>query len=129
MSNTFKTEESFATSTFKRADTVKMYKEDTQIEYPCLVLTCDKLEQFRVSALKGVMNNKSLIVKDGTFSVYVALSGQHVKIGEMDDTRLKFILGNKVFDVFAKRFYRTKDVIFEGEMLYALCKTSSVNRG
>lgn len=110
---------------FKSGDVVKMYKEDTKLEYPCIVLECEKLEIFRVEAMKGVLGNRSLMQDEGLYHVYVSIQGQVVEIGVLPSTKLKFLLGNKIFDVFDKRVHLDKDTTVIGDMLYALCLVPS----
>lgn len=106
---------------FKRGDVVKMYKEGTELSFPCIVLTCEKLEKFRVDALKGVLGNRSLLSDTEMYYVYIEMQGQLVMIGVLPNTRLRYILSSRVFDVFEKRIHLSKDVTVEGDMLYALC--------
>lgn len=118
----FETVESATPKTgFKRGDVVKMYKEDTKLSYPCIVLECEKLEMFRVEALKGVLGNRSLVDTDNQYHVYIAMQGQLVGIGVLPSVKLKILLGNKVFDVFTKRVHLDKNTTVEGDMLFALC--------
>lgn len=126
------TENSFLTvdsanpdSGFKRADVVRMYKEDTKLTFPCVVLTCETLEKFRVDALKGILGHRSLVSNEDQYAVYIHMQNQLVEIGVLPSTKLKFLLGNKVFDVFSKRVHLDAESVLEGEMLYALCMTSS----
>lgn len=107
---------------FKRGDVVKMYKESTKLEYPCIVLTCEHLEAFRVEAIKGLLASRTLTGNSSElYSVYIHMQGQMVKIGQMPNSRLRFVLSNKVFTIFDKRVHPDKDTTVTGEMLYALC--------
>jgi hypothetical protein len=123
---TFDTIDSANESTdFKRGDVVKMYKEDTKLEYPCIVLACEELEMFRIEAMKGVLGNRSLLQDSSLYAVYISIKGQVVQIGVLPNTKLKFLLGNKVFDVFKKRVHLDNATTVEGDMLYALCMVSA----
>lgn len=122
MSNYFDTVESANTgSGFKRGDVVKMYKEGTKLLYPCIVLACEKLEMFRVEALKGILGSRSLLDDKNGYRVYVSMQGQMVEIGVLPNTKLKLLLSNKVFDVFEKRVHLDENTTVEGDMIYALC--------
>lgn len=107
---------------FKRGDVVKMYKEATKLDYPCLVLTCEKLEAFRVEAIKGLLASRSLTGDASElYNVYVHMHGQMVKIGKLPNSRLRFILSNGVFSIFDKQVHLNDTTTVTGEMLYALC--------
>lgn len=128
MSNHFDTVETAVENpNYKRGDVVKMYKEDTKLEYPCIMLKCEKLEMFRVEAMKGVLGTKSLINEDNQYNVYINIQGQIVQVGVIPSTKLKFILSNKIFDIFEKCVHSDAQTTVTGDMLYALCMTSSVS--
>jgi hypothetical protein len=111
---------------FIRGDVVKMYKEGTKLTYPCVMLSCKTLEMFRVDALRGILGNRSLLQDDSLYTIYVNMEGQVVEIGVLPNTRLKFLLGNKVFQVFEKRVHLDDQQTVEGDMLYALCVTTAM---
>ena len=107
---------------FKRGDVVKMYKEATKLDYPCIVLTCEKLETFRVEAIKGLLASRTLTGESTEFySVYINMQEQMVKIGSIPNSRLRFMLSSKVFTPFDKRVHLNSELTVTGEMLYALC--------
>jgi len=110
---------------FKRGDTVKLYKEGSSIKYPHLLLECDKLELFRVEALRGILGKRSLLMDDSYYTVYISMDSQLVEIGVLPAERLKFIISSRVFDVFRKSVARWEGDKIEGDMLYALCLISS----
>jgi len=118
----FKTVDSaHAPSGFKRGDVVKLYKEGTELSFPCIVLSCDKLEMYRVDALKGVLGNRSLLVTEDLYNVYVEMENAMVLIGSIPSTRLKYILGSRIFRPFRKRVHLSPQETIEGDLLYALC--------
>jgi hypothetical protein len=117
-------ESAHAPTGFVRGDVVKMYKEDTKLQYPCIMLSCDSIERFRVDALKGILGHRSLLSDESMYSVYVNMLGQVVQIGVLPNTRLKSLLGNRIFDIFAKRVHPDDHTTVEGDMLYALCMTT-----
>lgn len=107
---------------FKRGDVVRMYKEASKLEFPCIILSCEKLEMFRVEAIRGLLSAKTLTTEEGNnYKVYINLNGDLVQVGEMPDTRLRFVLSSKVFAVFEKRVHTDENTTVTGEMLYALC--------
>lgn len=110
---------------YKRGDVVKMYKESDKLEYPCIMLGCEVLESFRVEAMKGILGSSSLLKDEGLYSVYINLRGQVVKIGVLPNTKLRFLLGNKVFENFDKKVHLDTQTTVTGDMLYALCMTTS----
>lgn len=110
---------------FKRGDKVRLYKEETSIEYPCLILSCEKLELYRAEVLKGFLRGKSLLPAGDVYTLYLNISGQLVKLGEIEKTRLKPVLTSSVFSTFEKKAYLDKDTVIEGDMLFALCVAST----
>lgn len=112
-------------SDFKRGDVVKMYKEDTKLQYPCIMLGCENLEMFRVEAMKGILGSKSVLIDGNNYAVYINMQGQIVQIGVLPNTRLKLVLSNRVFDVFDKKVHLDENTTVSGDMLYALCLSSS----
>lgn len=107
---------------FKRGDVVKMYKESTKLDYPCLVLTCEQLEAFRVEAIKGLLASRTLTGNSSElYNVYIRMQGQMVKIGMLPNSRLRFVLSNRVFNIFDKQIHLDSNITVTGEMLYALC--------
>jgi hypothetical protein len=118
-------ESATADNGFKHGDVVRMYKEGTKLAYPCIMLTCETLDKFRVDAMRGIMGNRSLIADASVYTVYINLQGQIVDIGVLPNTKLRFLLGNKVFDVFNKKIHSDDQTTIEGDMLYALCLSSS----
>lgn len=114
-------------SGFKRADMVRMYKIGKKLEYPCLLLTTeDGLERYHLEVLKGFLARKSLLATDDNYHLYIDMPGNLVKVGELPKTKLKSFLKTKVFDVFKKEIYLDEESVVEGDMLYALCLTTSV---
>lgn len=107
---------------FKRGDVVKMYKESTKLDYPCLILSCEQLEVFRVEAIKGILASRSLTNNGNqVYNVYIHMQGQMVKIGLLPNNRLRFVLSNHVFDVFDKKIHLDDATTVTGDMLFALC--------
>jgi hypothetical protein len=111
---------------FIRGDVVKMYKQDTVLLYPCIVLSCESLERYRVDALTGILGHRSLLEDESMYNVYVSIQGSAVQIGVLPNTRLKSLLGNRIFDIFEKRVHPDSQTTIEGDMLYALCMTTAM---
>lgn len=125
LDNTFETKESQFTDTQYRHDNVvRPYKESKSVVYPHLLLTCDKIERFRVEALKGILKGVSSAVSDDYIDVYMSLKGVKVHIGRLSRKVLKSLLCNKVFSTLDKKIYTDKDTYFEGDMLFAFCSVS-----
>lgn len=111
---------------FKAGDVVKRFKESKKLDYPCIILTCDNLELFRASALKSIIESKSLLDEPDTYNVYIGVKSLNSMqlIGVVKNTRLKHLLSNKIFDVFDKRVYLDERTKIEGDLMYALCVTA-----
>lgn len=110
---------------FIRGDVVRMYKVGTSLSYPCIMLSCEELDKFRIDAMRGILGNRSLLEDESIYNVYINMQGNVIEIGVLPNSKLKFLLGNKVFDVFKKQVHIDKDTTVEGDMLYALCLSSS----
>jgi hypothetical protein len=123
--STFNTVDSHYVSDFTHGDTVKRYKEGTQMVYPYLLMECATLDKFRVDTLIGVLGNRSLLPDILSYNVYVKLGSQVVEVGRLPSNRLKIILESKTFDVFTKSVSREDGDSVEGDMLYALCTTTT----
>lgn len=107
---------------FKRGDVVRMYKEGTQLQYPCIVLSCTHLEAFRVEAIKGVLGSRNLVNSENeNYNVFIDMSGDLIMIGVIPNERLKFVLTNGVFDIFGKKVHLDPETTVTGDMLFALC--------
>lgn len=116
------TDISTANKDFKRGDVVKMYKESTQIEYPCLVLSCETLEMYRVKVIEGLLGCH-VSPPEGTtlYHTYIHMQDQLIKVGVLPAPRLRYILTSKVFDHFGKQVHPDPQTTITGEMLFALC--------
>lgn len=110
-------------SDFKRGDVVKMYKESARLEFPCVVLSCDRIEVFRVEALKGLLVSKTLMQNEGNdiYYVYIYMQGQLVQIGAIPKTRFRHLLTSKVFHTFEKKVHLDENTTITGDLMYALC--------
>ena len=119
----FETVEDRKEADFKRGDVVRMYKEGNHLEYPCLIMSYQNLESFRVDALKAIVRPKGAdnSTPDG-YTVYIHLQNQLVDIGMVTTKRLRHLLDEESFKVFTKEIYLdAQSESIEGEMLYALC--------
>lgn len=108
-------------SGFTKGDVVRLYKNADQLSYPCIVLSCETVENFRVEALRGVLGSRSMLEQTDSYFVYIHFQNTLVQIGQMPATKIKPLLDNKVFDVFKKRIHMDENSCVEGDMLYALC--------
>lgn len=107
----------------KRGNSVKLYREGTSLEYPYLLLQTEKLEMYRIEAMKGILERSNSTQQEDYLNVYIGLSNQYVLIGVLNQSKLKIILNSKVFDTFTKSVSRHEEERIEGDMLYALCLT------
>lgn len=124
---TFETEDSSrGNSKFKHGDVVKTYKEDNKIDYPCIILTCENLQKFRIMAMRGLLSHNSLLLQEGMYSVYVDYQGTLTKVGIISNEKLRSLLTNKVFDVFDKKVYLDASTVVSGDMLFALCAATNM---
>jgi hypothetical protein len=114
-------------SGFKRADMVRMYKLGKRLTYPCLLLTVEGvMENYHSEVLKGFLAPKTLLESDDRYHLYIDIQGTLIKVGEMPNTKLKSFLKTKVFDSFRKEIFLDEERVVVGDMLFALCVTTSV---
>lgn len=120
--DTFDTTDSkFTDNKYRRDNIVRPYNESNTMVYPHLLLSCDKIERFKVEALKGILSSVSSVTREDYIDVYMSLKGSKVHIGKLSRKVLKSVIDNKVFASMEKRIYTDKENFVEGNMLYAFC--------
>lgn len=123
----FETEDTYKTAEFVRGSVVKLYKEGTELSFPCIVLKPQgELEMFRVEVMKGFLTGRSMLEQGDMYRVYVDIDDSLVGIGAIPNTRLKAILTSKVFASFDKQAHLDENTTLSGDMLFALCVASGV---
>ena len=120
-------ESKYTDKKFKTDNVEKAYDEDNKLNYPLLMLYSDKVELFRLEALKGMLK-KPTFLKEGNsgFHVYMNIQDQIVGVGILPWEKLKVILSNKTFSVFDKKVYLDENSVYQDELLYALCFTEVI---
>lgn len=111
------TEVSRGSDDFVAGDVVRLYTEGTELQFPCLVLTCSQIEKFRVEAMRGLLGDTGV---DG-YRVYIHLGGSFVDVGYIPDTKLRIILNDVTFSTFEKTVHLDSQSTYRGDMLHALC--------
>lgn len=124
--STFDTQDSqFHETKYRRDNMIRDYEESNKIPYPHLLLTCTKLDRYKILTLKGMLTSPTSSLKsEGMLDVLMRTASGLNHIGRVSNITLKTILGNKIFDDFNKKIYIDKDTFYEGDMLYAFCGTS-----
>lgn len=129
MEKTFETVESaYKQEGFVKGDTIRSYKEDTGLMYPCIILGCETFESFRGKVLQGLVTQGSLISQEDTYTVYLEVAGQLVRAGIIPNTNLRVLVTDKAYDSFTKKAYLDEHTIITGDMLQALCPSVSYVR-
>lgn len=123
--DTFDTQDSqFHETKYRRDNMIRAYDESNKIPYPHLLLTCDKLDRYKVITLKGMLTSPASTLRtENMIDVLMRTPAGLNHIGRVSNITLKTILGNKIFEDFGKRIYTSKDTYFEGDMMYAFCGT------
>ncbi len=114
-----------ASTQFKRDNVVRQYSEDNKLNFPLLMLSCDKVELFRIEALRGMLRQPNYLGVGDGFNVYIDIQGSLVGIGILDGRLLKSFLSNKVFSSFIKKVMLSEEDVIVGDMMFALCKVSN----
>lgn len=111
------TEVSRGSDDFVEGDVVRLYTEGTELEFPCLVLSCEQLEKYKVDAMKGLLMGNS----PNGYNVYIHFSGASVAVGRVGEDKLRVFLDDPTFASFEKVVHLDKNSTYQGDLLYALC--------
>lgn len=123
--NIFITEENgLQDKSFVAGDIVRMYKEGTDISYPCVILECEKLEMFRVQMIKGVVETANLL-SSSAYTIYIGLEGKLIATGVLPANKLRVLMGT-AFDSFTRKVFLDENTMIEGDLIYALCVSNNI---
>lgn len=110
---------------YKSDNIIRDYEEDNAYHYPLIYLSGEGVEQYRIQALGGMLDNRSFIDTDEIlYNVYIELPDGVIFVGKLLSRNLRILLNNRTFDVFDKKVYLDEDTKYEGDMLYALSEIS-----
>lgn len=110
---------------YKSDNIIRDYEEDNVYHYPLIYLSGEGVEQYRIQALGGMLDNRSFIDTDEIhYNVYIELPDGVIFVGKLLSRNLRILLNNRTFDVFDKKVYLDEDTKYEGDMLYALSEIS-----
>lgn len=103
---------------------IKKYKVTNVIEYPAFVIAGEDFELFQVNTLKSMLTEtpKDDVVQ---YHCYVMLKNKRIRLGLLNEDKLKNILVTSVFERYEKRVEYGDGEVITGDDLYALCTVTA----
>lgn len=96
---------------------IKKYSETSKLEYPLIILKCDKIEKYKVEAIKSLLCFDS----DEYLNVYLIVKENMLQIGKLERRKLRMLLSTDVLKDFEKEIYVSPDDMLTGDMMYCMC--------
>lgn len=103
---------------YNMSGVIKKYSESSELQYPFIVIGCDKIEKYKVETIKALLCFDS----EDPIYVYLTMMEKMINIGKIDRKKLRTLLDTKVLEGMNKEIHISSDDVLEGDMMYAMCK-------
>lgn len=122
------TEDSYnSNKPIKNGGEVSKIRVANHLNYPHVMMYCDSIDTVKAKALGGILEPETLLpLEDNMYRVYINFDDSVLSLGSISAVRLKTLLTDKVFNFLTLKVFLSKDSVLEGQMLFALCQSSSV---